>query len=115
MTAEKVARIKGFQRQYEQEFGERLEIDWVAMRDASTPTIDELFTRVINKHRASEHLIRNKKRLHTKELAKEKSAVIEFCKDVIYYNLDYYEAAKKINRDRTLIYYYGFKVQNRRV
>ena len=115
MTAEKVARIKGFQRQYEQEFGERLEIDWVAMRDASTPTIDELFTRVIEKHRASEHLIRSKKRLHTRELTKEKNAVIEFSKDVIYYELDYGEAAKKLNRDRSLIYYYGFKMRNKRV
>jgi len=111
MTPEKLGKIKEYQRDYEKRFNEKLEIDWFTMKNLPKPipTLDELFKISVQEHGASETLIRGKKRLHSKELKKERAAVSNFCKKVVHYHLDFADAAKHINRDRTLVYYYGFK------
>lgn len=111
MTAEKLMVIKQYQRDYESKFGEKLEIDWFTMKNVprNIPTIEELFKISLETYNASEELIRSKKRLQSRELTKERAAVQDFCKKVIHYRLSWYEAAKILNRERTLVYYYGFK------
>lgn len=111
MTADKLGKIKEYQRDYEKRFNERLEIDWFTMKNLPKPipTLDELFKISVEEHDASEEAIRSKKRLDSRELKKEKAAVTDFCKKVVHYHLDFTEAAKYINRDRTVIYHYGFR------
>jgi adenosine deaminase len=111
MTSQKLSVIKQYQRDYHSKFNERLEIDWHTMNNVPKliPTLDELFKEVVEEHGASEELIMCGKRLHSVELSKEKAAVTDFCKKVVHYQLSFYDAAKKINRDRSLIYYYGIK------
>jgi len=111
MTPQKLSVIKQYQRDYISKFNEKLEIDWYRMKNIEMPkpTLDELFKTIVQEHDASEEIIMSRKRLHSAGLSKEKAAVIDFCKKVVYYQLNFQEASKKINRDRSLIYHYGIK------
>jgi hypothetical protein len=111
MTSEKVSAIKQYQRDYSNKFNEKLEIDWYVMKNVPrfVPTLDELFEKTVKEHGASEELIMSGKRLNSVGLRKEKAAVTDFCKKVVYYQLSLHDAAKKIRRDRSLVYYYNIK------
>jgi hypothetical protein len=115
MTSQKLSVIKQYQRDYHSRFNEKLEIDWFVMKNIQRPipTLDEIFKTVIEEHNASEELIMSGKRLHSAGLSKEKAAVTDFCKQVVYYHLNFQEAGEKINRDRSLVYYYGIKCKSK--
>lgn len=112
MTPEKLAKIKQYQKDYENRFGETLEIDWHTMKGLpkNIPTVDELFKKVCAKHGASEEAILSReKRSHSEGMRRERAALAEFSREVLHLRLNTVEAANKIKRDRQVIYYYAFK------
>lgn len=118
MTANQLNKIKQYQREYMELFGEKLHIDWLSMKQmkAEYTIVDEkkdpekMYRECLSKHNASHEKIISGKRLDDTSMEKERAAIREFCKDVIFYRIAKKEAARIINRDRTMIYYYAFEM-----
>jgi len=121
MTIEQVEKIKQFQREYKNLYGEELCIDWPYMKNVprriyyrkyatNIPLVDpeKILKRCMKKHKASIEVIRDRTtRLHMHGHTKERLAVIEFSKNVLNSRCNVQEAANLINRDRSLLYYYA--------
>jgi len=121
IDSKQVAKIKEYQRDFEDTFGKRLEIDWNTMKghkrriityrhddiDTSIDPLD-LLKESVDKYGASLQKLKNRKnRVHTTGNSKERMALIHYCRAVLESRVNVGEAAKLINRDRTLIYYFA--------
>lgn len=121
MTADKINKIKSYQREYEKLYGEKLFIDWGSMKDVPkkvyfrkfAPEIrmidpSKILKKCLKKYGADMEIIKCRdKRLHMNGNMKEKMAIIEFSKRVLNSKCNVQEAANLINRDRSLLYYYA--------
>ena len=121
MTSLEISKIKQYQDEFYKIFRRRLEIDWRAMngmrrlttfRHVKDDIIDpnELIKQCAEKYGASVTKIRSRKaRLQKGGNERERRAVEDFSKIVVQSRINVGEAAKAINRDRTLIYYYAYE------
>jgi hypothetical protein len=121
MDTEQVSKIKEYQRDFEERFGKRLEIDWDSMKGVRVRSItyryakeddfidpEQVLMECINKYGASLDKIRDRKtRIHAAGSRRERKAVEEFSKAVIESRINIKEAATLINRDRTMIYHFA--------
>ena len=121
MDAGQVSKIKEYQRDFEERFGKRLEIDWDAMKDVKIRSItfrhfkeneyidpEQVLMECITKYGASLDKIKDRKtRIHAAGNRRERKAVEEFSKAVIESRINVKEAATLINRDRTMIYHFA--------
>ena len=124
MTAIELMIIKKYQRDFQEKFDKRLEIDFISMKGIQVTEVDELNISVMNvaeavdldkildecvkKHGADVDKIKERgKRLQVGAYTKERLAVREFCKIVIHLKGNINQAARLINRDRSVIYHYA--------
>lgn len=124
MTATELTVIKRYQREFEETFNKRLEIDFISMKgievtdiedidienisNRKTVNLNQLLDECVEKHGASIDKIREKsKRLQVGAYTRERLAVKEFCKIVVHLKGNINEAARLINRDRSVIYHYA--------
>ena len=124
MTAIELMIIKKYQRDFQKKFDKRLEIDFISMKGIQVTEVDELNISVMNvaeavdldkildecvkKHGADVDKIKERgKRLQVGAYTKERLAVREFCKIVIHLKGNINQAARLINRDRSVIYHYA--------
>ena len=120
MTTEEIGKIKEYQKEFKKLFKRRLEVDWHSMKglrrmitfrhtdeeDYIDP--EQLLIECANKYGASIDKIKSRKeRLQAAGSSKERRAVEDYCKVVIESRVNIKEAARLINRDRTLIYHYA--------
>jgi len=121
MTSEQLSVIKGYQKDYQSKFGDRLEIDWLGMKGIDTnyvslekyenngityKELEDVLNEVVEKHKASLEIIKRRKRLD-RQFPKERRALVEFARIVKANRLSCKLAAKLINKDRTMIYHYS--------
>jgi hypothetical protein len=84
------------------------EIDLENLPNRNTVNLDNLLNECVEKHGADMEKIRQKsKRLQVGAYTKERLAVREFCKIVVHLKGNINEAARLINRDRSVIYHYA--------
>ena len=124
MTIRELMTIKAYQRNFEETFNKRLEIDFIAMKGIDVTEIEEidlenlpsretvnlnnLLSECVKKHGADmEKIKERRKRLQVGAYTKERLAVREFCKIVVHLKGNINEAARLINRDRSVIYHYA--------
>jgi len=124
MSVQELIKIKQYQREFQELFNKRLEIDFISMKgidvteideidlenlpNRNTVNLDNLLNECIKKHGADMEKIRQKsKRLQVGAYTKERLAVREFCKIVVHLKGNINEAARLINRDRSVIYHYA--------
>ena len=121
MDTEQVSKIKEYQRDFEERFGKRLEIDWDSMKGVRVRSItyryakeddfidpERVLMECIKKYGASLDKIRDRKtRIHAAGSRRERKAVEEFSKAVMESRINVKEAATLINRDRTMIYHFA--------
>lgn len=121
MDAEQVSKIKEYQRDFEERFSKRLEIDWDTMKGPRKCSItfrhfkeqdfidpEQVLLECITKYGASLDKIKDRKtRIHAAGNRRERKAVEEFSKAVIESRINVKEAATLINRDRTMIYHFA--------
>lgn len=123
MSAEELMKVKQYQREFQKMFNKRLEIDFITMNDVEVTGMDEvdadivakqeidlqnLLDSCIAKYEADVDKIKERrKRLQMGAFSKERAAVREFSKLVIYLKANINEAARLINRDRSVIYHYA--------
>jgi hypothetical protein len=126
MTSEQLSVIKGYQKDYQNKFGDKLEIDWLGMKkikltqlfpldvyannDAVNRKIDDILNETVKKHDANLDVIKTAKRIG-KQFPKEKMALVEFARIVKANGLDCAVAANLINKDRTMIYHYSYETK----
>jgi hypothetical protein len=124
MSVQELIKIKQYQREFQELFNKRLEIDFITMKgidvteideidlenlpNRNTVNLDNLLSECVEKHGANIDKIRQKsKRLQVGAYTKERLAVREFCKIVVHLKGNINEAARLINRDRSVIYHYA--------
>lgn len=121
MNVQELIKIKQYQREFQDLFNKRLEIDFISMKGIDVIEIDlenlpskdvvnlnELLSNCVNKHGADmEKIKERRKRLQVGAYTKERLAVREFCKIVVHLKGNINEAARLINRDRSVIYHYA--------
>jgi hypothetical protein len=124
MSVQELIKIKQYQREFQELFNKRLEIDFITMKgidvteiddidlenlpNRNTVNLDNLLNECVEKHGADMEKIRQKsKRLQVGAYTKERLAVREFCKIVVHLKGNINEAARLINRDRSVIYHYA--------
>lgn len=120
MDSTQLFTVKEYQRDFEEKFGIKLHIDWVAMKGMSIRYhraynnyyLDpkDILDECVKEYGASLRKIRNRKtRLHCNGNAKERMAVEAYSRKVIDGNVNLKTAAELINRDRTMLYHYAMK------
>jgi hypothetical protein len=120
MDSTQLFTVKEYQRDFEEKFGVKLHIDWVAMKGMSIRYhraynnyyLDpkDILNECVKEYGASLRKIRNRKtRLHCNGNAKERMAVEAYSRKVIDGNVNLKTAAELINRDRTMLYHYAMK------
>jgi hypothetical protein len=120
MDSNQLFTVKEYQRDFEEKFGIKLHIDWVAMKGMSIRYhraynnyyLDpkDILNECVKEYGASLRKIRNRKtRLHCNGNAKERMAVEAYSRKVIDGNVNLKTAAELINRDRTMLYHYAMK------
>lgn len=120
MDSTQLFAVKEYQRDFEEKFGVKLHIDWVAMKGMSIRYhraynnyyLDpkDILNECVKEYGASLRKIRNRKtRLHCNGNAKERMAVEAYSRKVIDGNVNLKTAAELINRDRTMLYHYAMK------
>ena len=119
-----IMKIKGYQREFEETFGEKLCIDWLAMKGIApritmldvTDEIDndiditpeQLLEELAIKYKTNVASIRDRsKRVHTEAKLNDRRALIEFSKIIVKSRMPRNYAAKLINRDRTTLYHFS--------
>ena len=124
MSVQELIKIKQYQREFQDLFNKRLEIDFISMKGIDVTEIEEidlenlpnkdvvnldrLLSDCVNKHGADmEKIKERRKRLQVGAYTKERLAVREFCKIVVHLKGNINEAARLINRDRSVIYHYA--------
>jgi hypothetical protein len=120
MDSTQLFTVKEYQRDFEEKFGVKLHIDWVAMKGMSIRYhraynnyyLDpkDILNECVKEYGASLRKIRSRKtRLHCNGNAKERMAVEAYSRRVIDGNVNLKTAAELINRDRTMLYHYAMK------
>jgi len=120
MDSTQLFTVKEYQRDFEEKFGVKLHIDWVAMKGMSIRYhraynnyyLDpkDILNECVKEYGASLRKIRSRKtRLHCNGNAKERMAVEAYSRKVIDGNVNLKTAAELINRDRTMLYHYAMK------
>ena len=120
MDSTQLFAVKEYQRDFEEKFGVKLHIDWVAMKGMSIRYhraynnyyLDpkDILNECVKEYGASLRKIRNRKtRLQCNGNAKERMAVEAYSRKVIDGNVNLKTAAELINRDRTMLYHYAMK------
>ena len=120
MDSTQLFAVKEYQRDFEEKFGVKLHIDWVAMKGMSIRYhraynnyyLDpkDILDECVKEYGASLRKIRNRKtRLHCNGNAKERMAVEAYSRKVIDGNVNLKTAAELSNRDRTMLYHYAMK------
>lgn len=124
MTVRELMIVKKYQREFKTIFNKRLEIDFITMKgidvteveeidlenlpNRTTVDLNKLLDDCVTKHGANLEKIRERrKRLQVGAYTKERLAVREFCKIVVHLKGNINEAARLINRDRSVIYHYA--------
>ena len=123
MTAKELTKVKEYQRNFQDTFNKRLEIDFIAMNGVEVTGMDEVDADIMSKQEVDleklldscvtkyeadiDKIKERRKRLQMGAFTKERAAVREFSKLVIYLKANVGEAAKLINRDRSVIYHYA--------
>jgi len=124
MTAKELMKVKQYQREYKELFDKPLEVDFVSMKGIQVTEVDELDISVMNKSEVADlnkilddcvkkygadvvKIREREKRLQVGAFTKERLAVREFCKIVIHLKGNINQAARLINRDRSVIYHYA--------
>ena len=124
MSVQELIKIKQYQREFQELFNKRLEIDFISMKgidvteieeidlenlpNTNTVNLDSLLNECVKKHGADmEKIKERRKRLQVGGFTKERLAVREFCKIVVHLKGNINEAARLINRDRSVIYHYA--------
>lgn len=130
LTPEQLAKIKEYQRDFEEKFGKKLYISWPEMKGISIRTIEtietgdgisrfvsleKLLEDCVNKHGASlEKIKRRDKRTSFADNVAEKHALQDYSKMVLINRLNARKAAALINRDRSVIYHFATYVSSRK-
>ena len=122
MTTAELQTIKNYQKEFFKQFHKRLEIDWRAMNGMKRLTTfrhtsdddyvdpEELLKQCAEKYGASIENIKSRKtRLQKGGYEKERRAIEDYSKIVMESRINVGQAAKAINRDRTLLYYYAYE------
>lgn len=123
MTAIELMKVKEYQRDFQEKFNKRLEIDFITMKGVEVTGMDEVDTDIVAKQEVDlkrlldtcvtkyeadiDKIKERRKRLQVGAFTKERAAVREFSKLVIYLKANIGEAARLINRDRSVIYHYA--------
>lgn len=123
MTPEQVSVIKGYQKNYFDRFGERLEIDWLGMKGikiknktsleeyedklAAQKQLGDILNELVEKNEGNLEIIKTRRRLSRHLHPKEIRCIAEFSKIVTANRLNKTLAAQLINKDRTMINYYS--------
>ena len=123
MTAKELMKVKQYQREFQELFNKPLEIDFITMNGVEVTGMEEvdadivakqevdlqkLLDNCVTKYEADLDKIKERrKRLQVNAFTKERAAVREFSKLVVYLKANVNEAAKLINRDRSVIYHYA--------
>lgn len=118
MKASELAKIKEYQKDFQNLFNRKLEIDWYLMNGIEKKRkgnhvpvekcLEEIFEECVTRHKADVQVIRNKKcRIHRSTCHAEREALVEFSKIVIKEGYSVTKAAKIINRDRGCVYNFG--------
>lgn len=124
MTAIELMKIKQYQREYKKLFDKPLQVDFASMKGvvsvetsglnlsvmnrAEVADLDKILDDCAKKHGADIEKIKGRKRrLQVGAFTKERLAVREFCKIVVHLRGNINEAARLINRDRSVIYHYA--------
>lgn len=124
MTALELMKIKQYQREYKKLFDKPLQVDFASMKGvvsvetsglnlsvmnrAEVADLDKILDDCAKKHGADIEKIKGRKRrLQVGAFTKERLAVREFCKIVVHLRGNINEAARLINRDRSVIYHYA--------
>lgn len=127
MTSEQLSVIKGYQKDYQNRFNDKLEIDWLSMKNIQAryvipvetyeeelskmdKKIDEILNDAVVRHNADLNIIKTRKRID-KQFPRERNALIEFARAVRVNRLNYRIAADLINKDRTMIYHYSHEAK----
>ena len=112
--------IKEYQRDFEDKYGMKLHIDWVAMkgmpasysRSYTNYYLDPqvILDECVKEFGANIDRIKDRKvRLHNNGNVKERMAVEAYSRRAIDGNVNLKAAAQLINRDRTMLYHYAMK------
>jgi hypothetical protein len=113
MTPRELAVIKGYQREFQETFGKRLEIDFVVMKNLDFmqdegQTLEQALTECIERHGADITVLKDTNvRLNRTTTRKERAAIVDFSRFVIGNNLCVKDASELIRRDRSNIYHYA--------
>ena len=121
MDVKELSTIKQYQKQFKTLFGKRLEIDWNAMNDNSPSfgrrkkiklapiyDVEEILKSCADKFGADIDKIKSREcRLHKSGNSRERRTLQEFSKIILESRINVGEAAKIVNRDRTLLYHYA--------
>lgn len=123
MTPKELMKVKQYQREFQSLFNKCLEIDFIAMNGVEVTGMEEVDADIVAKQEVDlENLLNScvakyeadidkikerRKRLQVGAFTKERAAVREFSKLVVYLKCNIHEAAKLINRDRSVIYHYA--------
>lgn len=119
MTGEELYVIKKYQREFQEKFNKKLEIDWNSMKgiirfvgrmrpmeDDEIVSLEIKLNEIVNRNNASLDKIKTK-RLSRRKYPNEQKAIVEFSVYVMNNGLNIEEAARLINKDRSGIYYYA--------
>lgn len=120
MDSNQLFAVKEYQRDFEEKFGTKLHVDWVAMKGMSVRyhraynnyylNPKDILDECIKEFGASLRKIRDRRtRLHCNGNTRERMAVEAYSRKVIDGNVNLKEAATLINRDRTMLYHYAMK------
>ncbi len=129
MTSTELMVIKRYQREFNEAFNKPLVIDWGAMNgtntkrvrlaksnlspkneivdDENSVTLEEALQICVKRHGADLSKITDRSaRLHKAGYCNERLALIDFAKLVFSNSVNRIEAAKLVNRDRSVLYHY---------
>ena len=124
--------VKRYQREFKELFNKTLEIDWNAMNgtdDTRRPflknseieiavdtkvfeggkelTLEDVLEICVNRYGADIEKIRDRKsRLHRGGFSRERNAMIDYANIIFKNRINTIEAARLVNRDRSVLYHY---------
>jgi hypothetical protein len=124
MEASVIAKIKEYQRNFQNEFGIKLEIDWPSMLGSGRKgrkkierpevNLEEILVECAKTYRADVDVIKSRKMRVTRkgEWTKESFAIGDFCKEALKRGAAVEQISKHLNRNRTFVYYFKRRYGN---
>jgi hypothetical protein len=124
MEASLIAKIKEYQRNFQNEFGTKLEIDWPSMLGSGKKgrnkierpevNLEEILVECAKTYSADIDVIKNRKIRVTRKgvWTKESSAIGDFCKEALKRGVAAEQISKHLNRNRTFVYYFKRRYGN---